>query len=594
MTASAPTTLVELFERAVAAHPHRPAVSDDHGTLTYRELADQVHALAAVLATTGVGAGDRVALHLPRGAPVVVSVLAILHTGAAYLPIDDVYPAARRDAMLEDGAVSLVLVAPGWRDRIAVPGVAILEWGSWVGADPQTGAPRPPRPRPQDAACVLFTSGTTGTPRGVVLEHRHLLAFASDPTIPVLGPGDRTAQTSSISFDTFTFELWRSVAGGAELVVLPSLPELMGADLGREMRRQRITAMLAPAIALNHVVRHDREAFATLRVLCSGGDVLLPSTCAELLAGGFAGELLNLYGPTEASVAVTGHVVRAVAELGDQVPIGRPFRWARVYVLDRALRPVPDGEPGQLYVSGAGVGRGYLGMPAETASRFVADPFAADGSRMYATGDVVRRGPGGAFEYLGREDKQVKIRGHRVEPREVERFLCRSVAVAEAAVVAVGEQDLRRLVAFVVPADEDFVLRALREFMAGAVPAHLVPAEFVVVEAMPTDAHGKRDWAALLDLLHARTARRRAYQPPRTDTERYLVRAWEDLLAVESVGVGDDFFELGGHSLLAAHLRLLVRADLGATVEPEALFEHSVLAEQASMIDRLRTGDLVR
>jgi len=590
---SLPGSLVELFERTASRFPDAPAISAGEEVLTYRELAARSAALAAALVAKGIGPGDRVAVHLPRGIPVLISVLGILRSGAAYVPIDDVYPATRREHMLTGAAVGMAIVAPGWQERISVPGVATLEWGSV----PETGLPEPsalPVPRPEDAACVLFTSGSTGTPRGVVLEHRQMIAFAFDEAIPALSPGDRTAQTSSISFDTFTFEIWRSLAGGARIVVLPGLPELMGADLGRELRRHRITAMLAPAIALNHVARHDRQAFATLRVLCSGGDVLLPATCRELVAGGFAGKLYNLYGPTEATVAVTGFPVTSAGDLTDQVPIGHPFGWTRLYVLDERLRPVPDGLPGELYVAGAGVGRGYLGLAAETARRFVADPFAADGSRMYDTGDRVRRGPGGALEYLGRKDNQVKIRGYRVEPREVEQALCRFPGVSEAAVLAVADRDLRRLVAFVVPRTEDFVLRELRDWLKSSLPDHLVPAEFVVIETMPGDAHGKRDWGALAQSLRDRAARRGRYVRPRTDTERYLATAWEDLLSVESIGVRDDFFELGGHSLLAAQLRLLVRRGLRTTVEPEALFEHSVLEDQARMIDERRAGSVVR
>jgi amino acid adenylation domain-containing protein len=589
-----PRTLIELIDRTAALYPDAPAAADDEGELTYQQLVAEAGLLAARLAARGIGRGDRVAVALPRGIPVLVCMLAVLRTGAAYVPVDGGYPAARREHMLTAGRARLVLVAPGRAGQDGAGAEDVMEYGA--AAPAARLAPELLSPAgPLDAACVLFTSGTTGRPRGVVLEHRQMTAFALDPAVPRLGPGDRTAQTSSISFDTFTFEAWRSFAGGAQVVVLPGIPDLMSADIGRELRRRRITVMLAPAIALNHIARNDREALATLRVVCSGGDVLQPATCRELIAGGFAGHLLNLYGPTETTVALTGFPVpAATGGLPDQVPIGFPFSWARIYILDDRLAPVPDGIPGELYAGGAGVGRGYLGLPGETAGRFVADPAAADGSRMYSTGDLVRRGPGGAIEYLGRRDSQVKIRGHRVEPREVERILLRSGLVAEAAVLAVGEQDQRRLVAVVVPAGEDLVLRELRTALAPEAPSYQIPAEFVVVGAMPSDAHGKRDWSALRQLLSDRDARRRTYVAPLTETERYLARAWEDLLAVESIGLGDDFFELGGHSLLAAHLRLLLRRSLRTTVEPELLFEHSVLADQATMIDRLRHGSLTR
>jgi amino acid adenylation domain-containing protein len=587
MSVSRPGTLVELFERTATRHADALAAADGERELTYGQLAAEVDVMARALAGSGVGAGDRVGIYLPRGIGVLVSVLSVLRAGAAYVPVDDVYPGERRDHMLGAGGVKSVVVGPGWRDRVEATGATVLEWGSM----PQSGQPLPPPPRPQDAACVLFTSGSTGRPRGVVLEHRQMMAFALDPAICPLRPGDRTAQTSSVSFDTFSFEMWRSFADGAQVVVLPGLPGLIDADIGRELRRHRITAMLVPAIALNHVSRYDREAFASLRVLCSGGDVLLPSTCREILAGGFTGELFNLYGPTEATVAVTSFPVRNTAELADQVPIGYPFSWARLYVLDEHLTPVPDGDVGELYVAGAGVGRCYLDMPAETARRFVADPFAADGSRMYATGDSVRRGDG-VVEFVGRKDSQVKIRGYRVDPQEVERILCRFPGVAEAAVIAVAERDLRRLVAFVIPADEDFVLRELRAFLTASVPGYLIPAQYVVIDAMPSDSHGKRDWQALRQIWQDRAARRRGYVAPRTETERHLAAVWEDLLAVESIGAHDDFFELGGHSLLAVHLRQFVCRALRTTVEPAALFEHSVLEDQARLIDLLREGSV--
>ncbi|WP_433549078.1 non-ribosomal peptide synthetase [Streptomyces sp. CA-294286] len=591
MTADRPSTLTELFDRTARRHPTAPAVSDAVGRLTYRELDEASRTVARALAARGVSPGDTVAVHLPRGVPVVVAVLAILRAGAAYLPIDEVYPALRRDQMLRDGAVDHVLAAPGRAERLADTGLPVLEWPPATDGTPTPALPgsgtRPAPVPPAAAACVLYTSGSTGTPRGVVLEHRQMVDFALSDTLPALRPGDRTAQASSISFDTFTFEVWGSFAGGAEVVVVPGIPELLETDLGKELRRRQITAMLAPAIALNHLARYDREALSGLRLLCSGGDVLLPATCRALREGGFAGELFNLYGPTEATVACAGFPVTDLASLGEQVPIGHAFGGARLHVLDERLRPVLADTPGDLYVGGAGVGRGYLGRPGLTARRFVADPFAGDGSRMYATGDRVRAGQDGALEYLGRTDSQVKIRGHRVEPQEVERVLCRFDAVSEAAVLSDGAPGERRLVAFVV-AQETFVLRALRAYLKATVPAHLVPAEIIVLEAMPTDAHGKRDRRRLTEALGDHASRRSRYVAPRTATERFLASVWEDLLNIESVGALDDFFTLGGHSLLAVRVRVLLRRELDVAVSPEALFEHSVLEDQARLIDGLR------
>jgi amino acid adenylation domain-containing protein len=569
-------------------HGDQPAVSDGDTRLSYVQLAGRVEAVASELTRLKVAAGDRVGIYLPRGAGAVVAVLAVLRAGAVYVPIDTSYPKLRRDQMMNAGRLRLVLTEGAWASRLAHLPVEVGEL-DWRAIEPDPGTPRcPPPAGPADAACVLFTSGSTGRPKGIVLEHRQLVAFAVDPSIPAVGPGDRMAQSSSLSFDTFTFELWRSLAGGAELVVMPPIADLISADLARQLRRRRITAMLAPAIVLNHLVRHDREVFASLRLLCSGGDVLLADTCRELRDGGFAGELLNMYGPTETTVACTALAVGQLPAECTRVPIGRPLDSARLYVLDDRLTAMPPGAPGELYVAGRGVGRGYLDQPGPTACRFVADPFAGDGSRMYATGDRVLAGADGALEYLGRLDGQVKVSGHRVEPAEVERTLHQHPKVHEVAVTGVGEAGNLRLVAFVIPAGGGLGPAELRTYLAERLPAPYVPAEFIVVEAMPLDPHGKRDWDQLRDIAIDLSHRRRPYQPPRTDTEQRLVRLWEELLNVESIGVRDDFFALGGHSLLAARGRMRIQRDLQISLPPQAMFENSVVEDLAELIDQAR------
>lgn len=589
MTASAqqPATLPELLARTAGLHSDLPAVGDQETQLSYAELAERVRAVADELIRLGVKAEDRVGIYLPRGVGAVVAVLGVLWSGAVYVPIDVGYPRLRRDQMVGAGRLRLLLTEPGQASRLAYLPVEVAEL-DWRALEPAQAPARPRRIDPQSAACVLFTSGSTGQPKGVVLEHRQMAAFAVDTAIPAVRPGDRMAQSSSLSFDTFTFELLRSVAGGAQLMVMPPIADLIGADLLRQLRRHRITAMLAPAIVLNHLARHDREAFASLRVLCSGGDVLLAGTCRELRAGGFSGELFNLYGPTEATVACSAHPIRELPAECSRVPIGYPLASSRLYVLDDRLAPVPAGEVGALYVAGAGIGRGYLDQPGYTAQRFVANPFTEDGSRMYATGDLVRTNQDGALEYLGRADSQVKLSGHRVEPGEVERTLYQHPQVHEVAVTAVGEADGLRLVAFVIPSAGGLSPAELRTFLTERLPAPYVPAEFIVLDAMPLDAHGKRDWAQLRETATDRSRRRRAYEPPRTDTERYLVRLWEELLHVEAISVHDDFFGLGGHSLLAARGRMRIQRDLQASLPPQAVFENSVVEHLAEVIDHAK------
>lgn len=578
----APETLVELFTRTVAEHPDRPAVSDEHLTLSYAELAARASSVAAGLQARGVGPQDRVAVALPRGTGAVAAVLGVLAAGAAVLAVDDAYPRRRQEQMLGSGAVRLLLTEQARVGRLDTGGASVAVLG-----DVLTGSGgQPVEVAPWDAAFVLFTSGSSGAPKAVVLEHRQVVAFAIDPVIPTIGPGDRMAQAASMSFDTFLFELWRSVAGGAQLVVMPSMVDLVGTDLHRQIRRRRITAMLAPAIVLNHLARHDREAVATLRLLCSGGDVLLAQTCRELRAGGLTGQLYNLYGPTETTVACTAHPIGDDPGALPRVPIGRALGGARLHVLDAALTPVPAGAEGELYVGGAGIGRGYLNRAADTAARFVADPFGGAGARLYATGDRVRLGADDALEFVGRIDGQVKVSGHRVEPAEVERVLYTHPGLFEVAVTGVADDDGVRLVAFVVGRAGDTTPGAMRAFVADRVPASHVPAEFVVLDAMPLDAHGKRDMISLRQLVADRSGRRRPYVAPRTETEAYLVELMEDLLRLEHLGIDDDFFGLGGHSLLAARGRMRIQRELGITLPPQALFENPVVRELAALVER--------
>ncbi|WP_285752272.1 non-ribosomal peptide synthetase [Lentzea sp. NBRC 105346] len=579
-------TLVELFAHSVRHHPEAAAVSDDDQRLSYSELDARSDRLAHRLVALGVGREDRVAVHLRRGVDVVVAVLGVLKAGAAYLPIDTRYADGRRDYMITEGRVRLVITHP---DLAAdLPDVEVLHYRD----EPATGGSLP-SPSPSDAACVLYTSGSTGQPKAIVLEHRQLVAFTLNPALPEMSPDDRTAQVASISFDPANFEIWCTLAAGAELVVLPSIPELLESDLQRELKRRKITVMLAPAIAINHAVKVDRDSFAPLRILHSGGDVLLPSSCRDLLASKFSGRLFNLYGPAETTTACTAYEVKSVPDDAESVPIGSAFAGYHLYVLDEDFKQVPVGSPGELYVGGAGVSRGYLNRPELTADKFVPDPFAADGGAMYRTGDRVRDRGDGVLEYLGRVDTQVKIRGYRVEPGEVERAICANSDVREAAVIAVGEPGDKRLVAFLVPAVDTLSLRELRADLSQRVADFLVPSEFIVLPAMPTDAHGKRDWEDLGHTASSRMRQRPDYVAPRTETEQYLADLWERLLTVEHVGVHDDFFVLGGHSLLAVRVRSLVRKELGVTLKPRAVFESSELSELAALVDRTREEVLI-
>jgi amino acid adenylation domain-containing protein len=584
------STLTELFARTVAAFPDRPAVSDDTETLTYTELDRRSGLLAATLREGGIGQEDRVGLYLDRSVDVFVAILGILKAGGCYVAVDTRYPDARRDQMLVGGEAKLVVTRPEWTDRLGHLSAGVLGFRSAPAAGPV--APAGAEILPGQAASVLFTSGSSGEPKAIVLEHRNLVSFAGNPALPALHEQDRVGQISSLSFDAFHFEIWTTFRYGAEVTVLPAVPALLAADFQREMRRRRISAMLVPTMVINHVVREDRDAFAPLRLLQAGGDVLLPSACRELLGGAFTGELYNLYGPAEITTACTAQLVTAEIAAGDAIPIGRALDGVTVHVLTADQQPAEPGEIGELYVGGPGVARGYLGRQELTAERFVVSPVADGPQRLYRTGDLGRRGADGVLEFVGRADSQVKVRGYRVELGEVERALRRHPDVPESVVLASGSGDGRHLVAFVV-LDGGLTPRGLREFAESELPDFMVPSHFVTLTEIPANEHGKRDMEALAGLLAEHRARQDAYREPVTATEKALAELWADLLGVERAGREDDFFELGGHSLLAFRLHSRIRRELGVDVPHSVVLRDTKLADLAAAVDETRDGGLL-
>lgn len=437
---------------------------------------------------------------------------------------------------------------------------------------------------PGNAASIVFTSGSSGTPKAILLEHRNLVSFACNPSLPRLTPEDRVAQVSSLSFDTFHFEMWCSIACGAEIVVLPSAPDFLADDLAENAGPRAVTVMLLPTFVLAHAVTESRAALLPLRILCTGGDVVPPAMCRDLREAGFEGQLFNFYGPSETTTACTVHEVHEVPHDVDSIPIGRPIKGVSAYVLGDGHRPVAAGSVGELYIAGEGVARGYLGRPELTADRFPPDPFAADSRRMYRTGDLVRQRADGNLDFLGRIDDQVKIRGHRVEPDEVRRQLCRHPGVRDAAVIVEGEVLGRHLVALVV-AEDQLAPKALRRFAEAELPNYMIPNEILTVAEIPADDHGKRDWDELRRILERHRGSRSGHVPPESATERQLAELWEELLGVERVGLEDDFFMLGGHSLLAYRLLRRLEREVGVTVELQTLVDTPVLRPLAALIE---------
>ncbi len=576
-------TLTGLLRESVATHGDRPAVTDGKTRLTYTQLDDLSDRLAAELRAIGVTTGEHVAMYLQRGVQVFVSMLGILKAGAAYVPVDTRYPDARRDLMITAGEASVVITDQARGAALSHLDTRVLT----VDLADLEGRPGNPEAAGEisaaGAAAVLFTSGSSGRPKPVVLEHRNLVHFARNPALPPLASTDRVGHVSSLSFDAFHFETWCAFGSGAEIVVLPTMPDLINADVQRELKRNRITVMLVPTMAVNHVVHEDRDAFSTLRLLFTGGDVIAPAACRELLGSAFSGEFVNLYGPTEATTAVTMHVVTPEdAETGN-IPIGIPLAGCDLKILDDRLDEVGPGEVGVLHIGGAGVSRGYFAQPGLTASEFLPDAGNPDGLPMYRTGDLVRRRADGLLEYVGRSDDQVKIRGYRVEPREVERAIQVHQDVRNVAVIAVGEGDGKHLIAL-LSTYGTATIKQLRDFAVETLPDYMVPGSFVFVPDLPADAHGKRDLDRLRHLAEQELERARTWVAPRDDVERQIVTIWEDMLPVEKVGVADEFFMLGGNSLLAFRVQRRITKEMGVTLGPEEVLANSSLEALASLV----------
>ncbi|GAA3736770.1 non-ribosomal peptide synthase/polyketide synthase [Streptomyces tremellae] len=555
-TEAAHPALGELFAARVAHAPHAPALTDGTRTWSYRELADRADRLAGHLARSGAGPDRVVALVLPRSMELVAAELAVARAGAAFLPVDPAYPARRRELMLADAAPAVTLDDPG-----AVR--ALLESGD--GAPPPEGAAR--GAGPDATAYVIYTSGSTGTPKGVAVTHRGIGGFAAAAAERyAVGPGDHVLQFSSPSFDASVLELCASVLSGATLVVPPEGPWL-GDELAAVLDEHRITHTLIPPAALATLPDPALGAGRSLRTLIVGAEACPPHLVDRWAPGR---RMINSYGPTEATVVATWTPPLAA---GRGTPtIGSALPHAGVHVLDAAMRPVPPGGEGELYIGGDGVARGYLRRPGLTAARFVADPFGPAGTRLYRTGDRVRLRPDGELDYLGRLDRQVKIRGFRVEPGEIEAALSRDPRVGEAAVVVREDEPGRpRLVGYATPADPGSPpdRASLRAALAAVLPAHLVPSAVVVLDRMPLTAQNKTDRDALPAPEQDAPAARLA---PRTPQEATLAAIWADVLGVEAVGVRDDFLDLGGDSILAARALSRTREELGGHLTVRDLF----------------------
>jgi amino acid adenylation domain-containing protein len=573
-------TVHALFREQAQAAPDRIAVVWDGGQLTYGELDRWSDALAERLIQAGVETDQPVALILERSAEAVVAALAILKAGGAYLPLDPDYPRERLAFSVEDAGARVLIT------RKARGQLAQLTSRTVFVEDVPAGSAAPrgvERATPETRAYVMYTSGSTGQPKGVQIEHRSIVRLVGRPSYVRLDADTRFLHAAPLGFDASTLELWGPLLHGGRVVVYRE-PVPTGRGLARVIAAHGVTSAWLTAALFNAVVDDDPRLLTGLRQLFTGGEALSPSHVRRALAALPDTELVNGYGPTECTTFTTTHAIPRDIPADQPIPIGRPIADTQVYILNRAGEPVPPGFVGELFVGGLGVARGYLARPELDAERFVANPFGA--GKLYRTGDRVRWRADGAIDFLGRADGQVKLRGFRIELGEIEARLGALPGVAACAVVIRDDGPTgKRLVAYVVPAGEPMAAPALRAQLARTLPEFMVPATFVALDQLPVTANGKLDRGKLPAPTAQRPELAQPYRAPVGEREAAICRAFAELLGLDQVGAGDGFFELGGNSLLAVKLLGKLREAGLPELSPAIFFAAPTPAALARAID---------
>ncbi|MFE6668283.1 amino acid adenylation domain-containing protein [Streptomyces sp. NPDC057697] len=582
VTGSPDAGLAQLFAAQVVRTPDAVAVVGEGRELSYRELDALANRAARRLIGEGVRPGSRVALFQERSVSAVVTTLAVVKAGAVYVPLDTRYPADRVELIVNRSGVTHLVT-----DRD--PGAAAPPAGVRVlsavpdGEGAPTDASDPSVPvHPDQPVYAMFTSGSTGEPKGVAVTHRNVADLAAQ-TMYANGDHARVLFHSAMAFDAATYETWVPWLNGGTLVLAPA-GHLAPADYQRLLAEHRITALWLTAGLFRVMAEEVPEAFAGVREVWAGGDVVPPEAVRRVMDHCPDVTVVNGYGPTETTTFATMHRIHRPLDYTGALPIGEPLDNHRLYVLDEGLRLVPPGTPGELYIAGAGLAQGYLDRPALTADRFVADPYGPAGTRMYRTGDLVRWNPQGSLEYLGRADQQVKLRGFRIEPGEIETVLAGRPGVAQATVVVREDRPGdKRLVAYLTAEDGARIEPGdVQRQVSGLLPDYMVPSAFVVLDEIPLTVNGKVDRRALPAPQFTNENTGRA---PRTAREEVLCGLFAEILGLPSVTIDDHFFNLGGHSLLATRLVGRIRTVLGVELSVATLFENPIVATLVEKLD---------
>ena len=590
----------ELFEEQAARTPEAVAVEYEGQQLTYTELNQKANQLARYLQKRGVGPEARVGIYLDRTENLVIGFLAVLKASGVYVPLDPNYPLDRLNFMIEETGLKVLLTTSRLADSLPHFQISVIELDQdWEIISQETSSALPVNITPGNLAYVIYTSGSTGTPKGVQIEHRgvlnHLTAKISDLQLTAQ---DVVAETAPSSFDISVWQMLAVLLTGGRVHIVDGNIARDPFQLLNEMQRTGVTVLETVPALLQMMVEGPEDIpveLPKLRWMISNAEALPISLC-EIWKKKYPGiPLLNAYGPTECSDDISHYVVSGLEEGLPYAPLGRPLMNTKMYVVNEEMEPVPVGVPGELYIGGTGVGRGYWKRGGLTAERFVPNPFTATGERLYRTGDVVRQRPDGTLDFIGRRDYQVKIRGFRVELGEIESALLVNPSVKQAVVIAREDQPgQKRLVAYLVlqPGHETVKTALLHASLQDQLPEYMVPSAYVQMEALPLNSNGKVDRKRLPQpqTVEAGTQDRNA----RTVEEEILCGIWEQVLKVERVGVEENFFEIGGHSLLATQVVSRIREAFGVEIPLRILFERPTIAGLAEAVKQARAQEGAR
>jgi amino acid adenylation domain-containing protein len=582
----------QLVEEQAARHPERPAVVYGEQQLSYAELNQRANQLAHYLRGRGVGLEQRVGVLLEPSPEFILAVLGILKAGGAYVPLDLEYPNPRVQFMLDDAGVELALTLRGQTELGDGREIFYLDNDGWELLDRESRENPDIVRSAENLAYVMYTSGSTGQPKGAGVTHRAINRLVRNTNYVQLDHNDRIAQVSNVSFDAATFEIWGALANGGTLVGLPKETVLSPQELKRAIAAQQISAMFLTAALFNQVAQGAPDAFAPMRYVLFGGEASDAQSVRRVLEHGKPEHLLNAYGPTEGTTFTTWYEVSEVAAGARTLPIGRALSNSEVWVLDQQGQVMPVGVVGELYIGGDGLAREYLGRPELTAEKFVPHPYSSvPGARLYRTGDLVRYLGDGNIDFLKRMDHQVKIRGFRIELGEIEAVLQEYPAVRESLVVI--REDTpgdKRLVAYVVadPEDKVTLVADLRSWLRERLPEYFMPALFVVLEKLPLTPNGKIDRRALPAPEYVPQLAEETLILPRTPEEERVAEIWADVLEIKPIGMKANFFDLGGHSLLATRIITRIREAFSVDVPLRVMFDSPTIAAVAAHVAKAR------